>query len=125
MTDCVFCPIVADESLADIVWRWDDALAFLPHPDKQGRRGCAVGHLLVIPKGHVADAAEDHEVTGLVAGRAPELATGVYGTNFHLITNCGPEADQTVPHLHWHIVPRHAGDGLAMPWTNQRREVTR
>ena len=34
----------------------------------------------------------------------------------HAIFNRGVDADQTVFHLHGHVVPRRAGDGLRMPW---------
>jgi diadenosine tetraphosphate (Ap4A) HIT family hydrolase len=37
----------------------------------------------------------------------------------NFITSAGRDATQTVFHLHIHIVPRHAGDGLALPWTGQ------
>lgn len=114
---CVFCPIVADNSLATMVYEWSDAIAFLPRPDRQGRRGCTQGHILVIPRGHVPDASVEPALTGVVAARAAELAAAEYGSNFHLVTNCGELAEQTVPHLHWHIVPRRPGDGLLMPWT--------
>ena len=38
-----------------------------------------------------------------------------------LITNIGPAATQSVWHLHVHVVPRTEGDGLLLPWSNQRR----
>jgi diadenosine tetraphosphate (Ap4A) HIT family hydrolase len=39
-----------------------------------------------------------------------------------MITSAGPAATQTIKHLHVHYVPRHAGDGLSLPWTNQNAE---
>ena len=47
-----------------------------------------------------------------------------YVSDFHLITNCGPWADQTQFHLHWHVVPRRENDGLVMPWTAQQKRRT-
>lgn len=117
--DCVFCGIVAGTQPADVVFRWDDAIAFLPRADDEtGRRGCTRGHILVVPREHVADAAESPPITGFMARRAAELARGLYRTDFHLIANCGFFAGQSVEHLHWHIVPRCAGDGLRLPWTD-------
>lgn len=116
-----FCGIVAGVGPAALVHDdWPDAVAFLPMADKQGRRGCTEGHILVVPRLHVADAAENAVITGQVAARAAELAAARY-TDFHLIVNCGPNAGQTVSHLHWHIVPRRPGDGLVMPWTAQQQ----
>lgn len=116
----MFCEIVAGDCPAVFSYDWDDALAFLPRADNQGRRGCTEGHVLVVPRVHVPDAVADYAVTGMVAARAAELGDALYGTDFHLINNCGSGADQTVFHLHWHIVPRKPGDGLVMPWTAQK-----
>lgn len=44
------------------------------------------------------------------------------GEQFNLIVNAGPDASQTVEHMHVHYVPRRAGDGLTLPWTGQVKE---
>lgn len=78
------------------------------------------GHLLVIPKVHVPNAL----ASPAVAGRTVEVAaqhanaTGVGACN--LITSTGPQATQTVFHLHVHIVPRAYDDGLLLPWSEAR-----
>jgi histidine triad (HIT) family protein len=75
----------------------------------------APGHLLVVPRVHVADATTDPEVTAEVFAAAAELARDLRPCN--LITSCGEAATQSVFHLHVHLVPRREGDGLALPWT--------
>lgn len=40
---------------------------------------------------------------------------------FNLILNAGADASQSIEHLHLHYVPRRAGDGLVLPWTEQHR----
>lgn len=81
------------------------------------------GHLLAVPFRHVRDASTLPYVTGQVMEHAARL-TGNPGTlespyQANLITSIGPNATQTVFHLHVHIVPRRPGDGLALPWTGQ------
>lgn len=116
---CVFCRIVSGTEPADIVREWEEAVAFLPR-EKNGRRGCTDGHVLVVPRVHVVDAADVPAVTGSAARRAAEYAASL-GMPFNLITSAGSVATQTVYHLHWHVVPRHEGDGLALPWTGGAR----
>lgn len=76
------------------------------------------GHMLFMPKVHVADAAERPYLTARVFEEA-----AVWGQNrseqFNLITSAGADATQTVRHLHVHYVPREHGDGLTLPWTGQ------
>lgn len=80
------------------------------------------GHFLVVPRKHVQHAI----VSPFHAGKALDFAAclaadmGLIAANF--ITSAGGDATQTVFHLHVHIVPRRAGDGLALPWTGQRKD---
>ena len=74
------------------------------------------GHLLVIPIHHVTDFAEDAMLTCKVASAAASYAQEL-GGDFNLITSKGAAATQTVPHLHFHLIPRRRGDGLTLPWT--------
>lgn len=114
MTDCAFCAIVRGQEPAEIVQFWRDALAIVP------LNPVVDGHLLVIPRQHVTDAAEDPGITAATMKRAALLAADRY-LEFNVITSAGPSATQTVPHLHLHLVPRRPGDGLALPWTGQAR----
>jgi histidine triad (HIT) family protein len=113
VSDCPFCRIVAGDAPAKVVVEWDDALAIVP------RSPVTVGHVLVIPRYHVQDAAAMPDVTASAMRRAAELASAAAPCN--LITSVGAAATQTVYHLHIHVVPRHAGDGLALPWTPATR----
>jgi histidine triad (HIT) family protein len=107
---CVFCDIIAGRAPAEIFHEWDDALAIVPlNPVTEG-------HLLVIPKMHVADFGHDPYVSAAVMKRAAQLAASQW---CNVITSRGKVATQTVFHLHVHIVPRREGDGLALPWTGQ------
>lgn len=113
---CAFCAVVDGAAPASVVREWPDALAIRP------TGGVNPGHLLVIPRVHVADALEDPAVTAATMRRACELGAEL-GTDLNLITSVGPDATQTVRHLHIHLVPRTAGDRLPLPWT--RRHASR
>lgn len=106
---CPFCEIVAGRAPATIVREWWFGLAIVP------LNPVVPGHLLVIPRRHVPDFAADPAVSSTIAGYAAEMAV----PPCNVITSVGAEATQTVRHLHLHVVPRAAGDGLALPWTGQ------
>ncbi|GGP80512.1 HIT family protein [Streptomyces melanogenes] len=114
--DCPFCRIIHDGAPATIVHEWTDALAIVPRSG-----GCTEGHLLVLPRGHVPDFMTDPVVSATVQLRAAELAQQL-GGQWNYLTSCGPDATQSVLHLHGHLIPRAAGDGLALPWTQTTRE---
>lgn len=109
--DCVFCRIVTGAAPADIVARSDRAIAFLTIGP------LAEGHTLVVPQRHAGDlteiSSEDtvavwklvHDVETRL--RAAHLAEGV-----SLFAMSGAAAEQSVFHLHVHVVPRRARDGL-------------
>jgi histidine triad (HIT) family protein len=107
---CVFCEISEGRAPSTVVREWADALAIVP------LNPVVAGHVLVIPRRHVADFGEDPDVTATTMRRAAELAAD--GRPMNLITSRGPEATQSVFHLHVHLVPRSAHDGLTLPWSN-------
>jgi histidine triad (HIT) family protein len=106
------CPFCARIAAGEYDYSDPCSVAFEP------LRPVTEGHLLVVPRVHVADAGSDP----LAAGRAMEFAAMIAGPlefadwAYNLITSAGSAATQTVWHLHIHIVPRRVGDGLALPW---------
>jgi len=106
---CIFCDIVAGKIPAEIVWRSEDAVAFLDH------RPLFPGHVILVPAAHIETLADlppeqvgplFHAVQKLES--AVERALEAEGT-FIAVNN---RVSQSVPHLHIHIVPRRKGDGL-------------
>lgn len=104
MDDCIFCKICRDEIPAEIVVRTDDVVAF------RDIRPQAPVHVLVIPTKHIQSAhhisVEDEALIGrihLVAQQAAQ-ALGVAETGYRLVTNIGHHGQQTVPHLHYHLL---------------------
>ncbi len=111
VSDCIFCAIVAGRAPAQYIKTWDDTIAIVP-------LGPVVeGHVLVIPKRHLADAASDPDTAAVTMRRAAEIVP----RPANIITSLGPEATQSVFHLHLHIVPRAENDGLALPWYSGKR----
>jgi len=114
--DCLFCKIVAREIPATTVYEDERTVAFMDV--NPGARG----HLLVVPREHVADlhGIGDDDLAA-VARSARAMAArvldclGADGVN--VIQNNGRAAWQTVPHYHVHVLPRYEGDPLRLPWT--------
>lgn len=102
--DCLFCRIVAGEIPAEIITRDDDFVAFRDIAPK------APVHLLVIPTRHVESIAGVGELDERVrAAMLPFIAgvareAGLEGTGYRVTTNHGPDARQSVSHLHWHVM---------------------
>ncbi|MEU6467470.1 HIT domain-containing protein [Streptomyces sp. NPDC046976] len=110
---CAFCSIAAGIAPATVVRDWGDVLAIRPRSG-----GVNEGHLLVIPRTHVENAGTDPTVSGRAMECAAELMAEHPAAN--IITSKGAAATQTVYHLHIHVVPRAAEDGLPLPWTPQQ-----
>lgn len=109
--NCIFCEIVAGRSPADFVSndRKLPTVIFRPlNPVTEG-------HVLVVPRQHITAAHSDSIIASDVMEHAAIYAAGV--GPYNLITSFGIEATQTIFHLHLHVVPRRAGDGLRLPWT--------
>jgi histidine triad (HIT) family protein len=104
MTDCLFCKIVAGEIPAKIARRTEDAVAF---HDIDPR---APVHVLVIPTRHVAnvrDAGPGGEaMLGRLLAFSAEVAgeLGLDARGYRIVTNTGPDAGQSVDHLHLHVL---------------------
>lgn len=112
--DCEFCKIIRGEARGSIVQEWNDAIAILPL--KPLAR--AKGHVLVLPRVHVDDFAENPRITAATFLRAAELAASRgEGMDMNLITSKGPAATQTIYHFHVHLVLRSENDGLSLPWS--------
>lgn len=111
MEECLFCKIVKGEIPSYKVYEDEKTFAFLDiNPIN-------IGHTLVIPKNHVSriSMAEEGDLLALTKA-LKKVITGVEDAlsvdNLNVFVNQGEYAGQLVPHLHYHIVPRHAGDGV-------------
>ena len=102
MEDCIFCRIVRGEIPAKVVYEDETVLAF----DDITPQGPI--HTLIIPKKHYGsmDDAVPPEVLAALFGAVPTVAAmkGVSTTGYRVIVNNGPDAKQSVPHLHVHVI---------------------
>jgi len=102
--DCVFCRIAARRIPAEILHDSDTVVAFRDVDPK------APTHVLLIPREHVAsiaDLGDGHaEVLLELVRAASDLARaeGIDESGWRLVTNRGPDAGQSVFHLHFHLL---------------------
>ncbi|PTX97270.1 histidine triad nucleotide-binding protein [Verrucomicrobia bacterium LW23] len=108
----IFEKIIARQIPADIVYEDDRALAFRDISPQ------APKHILVIPKKVIPRLAaaqpEDEQLLGhlLLTAAKVARAEGVSESGFRIVANCGPDAGESVPHLHIHVL---GGRQLAWP----------
>jgi histidine triad (HIT) family protein len=117
----IFARIIAGEIPCHKVYETAHVLAFLDV------RPLADGHTLVLPKRTVArfedlTADEAAELGRALHAVARKVLAATGAPAYNILQNNGPAASQEVPHVHFHIVPRHAGDGLGFRWRPQERE---
>lgn len=104
--ECVFCAIVAGEADAEIVFETDGYLCI------RDQYPVTEGHALLFPKQHRESLTEvdwdslttvlEEAITTIRAETTPD------GMNVGI--NDGAAAGQTIPHVHWHLIPRYEGD---------------
>lgn len=108
---CLFCRIAAGEIPATIVREDDEVVAFRDIDPK------APTHVLVVPRRHIASAndltAADHDLVGRLFTTAGAIAgeEGIAEPGYRLVMNTGPEAGQSVAHIHLHVL-----GGRRMRW---------
>ena len=103
MENCLFCKIVAGTIPSTKVYEDDSILAFRDINPQ------APVHVLVIPKVHIQDTdgvtAENSAVIAHIFEVIPQIAKAEGLANgYRVISNCGPDSGQMVPHLHFHIL---------------------
>lgn len=102
MEGCIFCMIAAGDVPAQIVYEDDVVVAF------KDLNPQAPVHVLVIPREHYSGLDDDvpEPVLAALLAAVPRVADvcGVAATGYRAIINTGPDAGQSVPHLHLHVL---------------------
>jgi len=107
---CLFCRIAGGEVPSNKVYEDDRVYAF--HDiDPQ-----APVHVLIIPKTHIAGTdelcADNVDVVAHIYALVPQIAKQLgLQKGYRVVTNCGEDGNQTVPHLHFHLL-----GGRALSW---------
>ena len=101
--DCIFCKIAAGEIPSKKAYEDEKILAFHDIAPQ------APTHILVIPKAHNAgvDELNGSNVDGVayIFEKIPQIAAEAGLKNgYRVISNCGPDACQSVRHLHFHLL---------------------
>ncbi|MBE6661784.1 MAG: histidine triad nucleotide-binding protein [Ruminococcaceae bacterium] len=101
--DCLFCKIIAGEIPSGKVYEDEYVYAFRDIAPQTPT------HILVVPKTHIASADEVDGANSIFVAKIfeaiPKIAAeaGLVG-GYRVITNCGPDACQSVKHLHFHVM---------------------
>lgn len=113
MKECIFCKIIDGEILCYKIYENDKVLAFLDI-------ACdAYGHTLVIPKKHFTNVLDCDKAYLDAVAEAVQLVSRHYvedcgfdGVN--VFNASGAAAEQSVFHLHFHVIPRRNDDGMKL-----------
>lgn len=104
MENCLFCKIATGAILSKIVYQDEDVVAF------EDINPQAPKHILLIPRQHIASIADltlnDGPILAKLFITAQKLAhdMGIDEGGYRFLTNVGPDAGQSVFHLHFHLL---------------------
>jgi histidine triad (HIT) family protein len=113
--DCVFCKIATGEIPCNKIYEDEAMLAFLDIGP------VSRGHTLVIPKEHFTTLHDCPvellaKVMTCVRKIAPAVVGAVGSRAYNVLCNNGRAAGQLVEHVHFHLIPRNADDGVFNRW---------
>jgi histidine triad (HIT) family protein len=105
VADCLFCKIAMGQIPSKAVYQDEEVLAF------QDIQPQAPHHVLIIPRRHVANSLSDlkkadEQILLRLFDAARKIASelGIEQSGYRLVSNSGPEAGQSVFHLHFHLL---------------------
>ncbi len=103
MPDCIFCKIASRELPSDIIYEDDEIVVFRDNAPQ------APEHVLIIPKRHIASldevSGEDAALLSHIMLKVKDIAADLgLKDGYRLVNNCGEDGQQTVKHLHFHLL---------------------
>ncbi len=123
LDECIFCKIVKGEIPCTKLYEDEQVLSFLDIMP------AAKGHALVIPKNHYATLLDmPHEELKFVTEVIQKVAAATMVAlpeveGFNVLQSNNEVAGQLVPHVHFHIIPRHKDDKLNFAWEQGASEM--
>ena len=102
--DCIFCKIIRGDIPARIEFQDDAVIVF------QDINPAAPRHLLGAPCEHIETSWEFTGERGALLGRLFEAMnsaakkSGLAENGYRIVLNCGPDGQQEVPHVHFHLL---------------------
>ena len=111
MSTCLFCGIAAGSIRSKVIYQDDQAVAF------EDINPQAPVHVLIIPRKHVSSIGETDSAESallghlLLTGAKIAKEKGLTTSGYRILTNTGPDAGQSVFHLHLHVL-----GGRPMGW---------
>lgn len=109
-SDCLFCSLIEEGSL-NVIDKNKHCIAFL---DKYP---VSKGHVLVSTKQHYEvfhDITDQEILMDLISllSKVSTRVTDIFGTDYNIHQSNGENAEQSIKHVHFHIIPRTAGDDV-------------
>ena len=117
--NCIFCRIIKKDIPNAIIYENEKFLAFMDkYPINHG-------HTLIVPKQHYDNILEmPAEIVGEMFALIPSLAKAITSViesdGFNINQNNGKSANQIVPHVHVHIVPRYSAEKVKGQWPTRK-----
>ena len=117
MNDCIFCKIINKKISGEVVFENDLVAVIVPIEQ------VSKGHLLVIPKKHhenIFDTPEDtlKEMISVTKKMSEESLEKLDATGINFLNASGKDAQQSIFHIHIHMVPRYTNDNLDLWFRN-------
>lgn len=102
--NCIFCRIIDGTNPSEMVYEDDQVVAFLD------LNPAAPIHILIVPRDHIPSinhiTSSQEALIGHLITTAKQLAesNGIAESGYRLIMNSGPDANQSVFHIHLHLL---------------------
>ncbi len=119
---CIFCDIIEGKIPSKKIYEDEKCIAILDISQ------LTKGHTLVIPKQHFSgiDDCDEETLRHLISVTrklAVRITERLNAPGFHILNNCNPVANQSVMHMHFHIIPRYSEkDCVSMDFTPHHEE---
>ncbi|KAI8375554.1 HIT-like domain-containing protein [Blakeslea trispora] len=117
--DCIFCKIIRKEIPSFKLIETEKSYSFMDIEP------LSEGHSLIIPKYHAEfmHQVPDDYLTDILP-IAKKIATAAGLKQYNVLQNNGPLANQAVPHVHFHVIPKPDKEtGLGVRWNPLKKSM--